>query len=106
MSRSMQNQLKFKTSSLLKVSFVTLTLTMLLGGYARANAESTQKDEVLSIPPQEAFYIQDKTQPASQASDKNTLTSRAVLTRASNNLKNGQNLAPVKNCVSSTVHGK
>ncbi|MBO3459267.1 hypothetical protein G7B40_007115 [Aetokthonos hydrillicola Thurmond2011] len=104
----MQDQFKFNTSSVLKLTLVTLALSLLVGGYAKANAEPAQKDEVLSVPPQEAFYIQEKTQPVSQTSDKNTLTNRAVITRASNNLKNGngQNLAPVKECVSSTVHGK
>jgi hypothetical protein len=106
MNKSMQIKFKLNTYSLLKLSFITLALSLLLGGYTRANAQSAPKDEVLSIPPQEAFFIKEKTQTPSQSPDKNTLINSTVLTRASNNLKNGQNLAPVKERVSSTAHGK
>ncbi|GAA6620137.1 hypothetical protein [Scytonema sp. NUACC26] len=62
MNKFLPIQLRFKTYILL--SLITLTLLPLfLGAYTQAKAQSTTEEvEVLSIPPQEAYYIEDKTQ--------------------------------------------
>jgi hypothetical protein len=62
MNKILPIQLRFKTHILL--SLITLALLpLLLGVSTQANAESvTEEVEVLSIPPQEAYYIEDNMQ--------------------------------------------
>lgn len=57
---------KFDSRKLLRLSLITLTLSLVVGGYSQANAEPA-KVEVISVPPQEAFYVEKKT-PATPSS--------------------------------------
>jgi hypothetical protein len=61
MKKFLPIQLRFKAHILL--SLITLALLPLFfGAYTQANAQSvTEEVEILSIPPQEAYYIEDKT---------------------------------------------
>src|SRR5579859_5979767 len=102
MQKFLPTQFKFNTTGFLKLSLLTLFVSLLLGGYGQANAESAPKDEVISIPPQEAYFIQEKTHTTSGSYDSrsqhsNTLGNSAALPSVSNNWKNEQNLAKKAN---------
>jgi len=85
MNKSLPTQFKFNTPGFLKLILTTLFVSLLLGGYTRANAEEAQQVEVMSVPPQEAFFIKEKTQ---------TTFSQ----------ENGHNLAPTRNSVPRTLN--
>jgi len=102
MKKFLPIQFKFNTSGFLKLSLLTLFVSLLLGGYSQANAQSAPKDEVISVPPQEAFFIQEKTHTTSGGDDSrsqhsNTLGNSAALPHMSNNWKNDQNLVKKAN---------
>ncbi|ARV57797.1 hypothetical protein BZZ01_03365 [Nostocales cyanobacterium HT-58-2] len=63
-------QFKFDTRSLLKFGLLTLAVSFSLGAYTQANAQSApqQEVEVISVPPQEAYYVE-KTQAASPSNN-------------------------------------
>ncbi|KAF3887376.1 MULTISPECIES: hypothetical protein [Nostocales] len=58
MKNLLTQQPKFNTRNVVKLGLISLALSLSLGTYTRAYAEEV---EVLSIPPQEAFFIEDKT---------------------------------------------
>ncbi|KYC36445.1 hypothetical protein WA1_42840 [Scytonema hofmannii PCC 7110] len=63
MNKLLQIQLKLNTFGFLKFSLITLAILLSFGAYSRANAESESAEvEVISVPSQEAYYIDDKTQ--------------------------------------------
>ena len=102
MNKFLPIQFKFNISGLLKLSLLTLFISPLLGVYTQANAEPAPKDEVISVPPQEAFFIQKRTRARSGGYDsdsqhRNTSGNRNTLPRVSNNWKNEQNLAKKAN---------
>ncbi len=87
---------KFNLYSCVKLSLITLVLSLLTGGYTRANAESAPKVEVISVPPQEAFYVEQKTPVASSGYKSSSVDSKISNTRTAlpgvaNNCKNEQN---------------
>lgn len=92
-NKSGQIQFKFNIYGLIKLSLLTLSVSLLLGSYARANAQSPQQDEVLSIPPREAYYIEEHTQATSKP-NRNNLGNTATLNRGTDTDKNGHKLAP------------
>ncbi len=97
-------QFKFNISGFLKLSLLTPFMSLLLGGYTQANAQSAPKGEVISIPPQEAYFIQKRTHATSGSYDsgsqhRNTSGNRTALPRVTNNWKNDQNLAKKANSV-------
>ena len=93
MNRSLPTQLKFNTPGFLKLILTTLFVSLLLGGYTRANAEEAQRVEVMSVPPQEAFFIKEKTQ-----------TTQTTLPPASNSQEHEHNLAPTRNSAPPTLN--
>lgn len=90
MNNSLPTQPKFNTPGFLKLTLTTLFLSLLLGGYTRANAGEAQQVEVMSVPPQEAFFIKEKTQ--------------TTLPPASNSQQNGHSLSPTRNYVPPTLN--
>ncbi|MBW4625015.1 MAG: hypothetical protein KME49_05765 [Brasilonema octagenarum HA4186-MV1] len=62
-------QFKFNTRSLLKFGLLSLALLLPVGTYTQANANSVPKEkvEVISIPREEAYFIEKK-QPTSSGS--------------------------------------
>ncbi|GAB1541371.1 hypothetical protein NUACC21_40420 [Scytonema sp. NUACC21] len=62
MNKFIQIQLKLNSFGFLKLTLITLAMLLSFGAYTRANAESATEMEVLSVPAQEAFFIEDKTQ--------------------------------------------
>ncbi|GAA6618857.1 hypothetical protein [Scytonema sp. NUACC26] len=72
MNKFLQIQLKLNTFNFLKLSLLTLAILLSFGAYNRANAESESEVEVISVPPQEAYYIEDKNR-SSLSSDRSKL---------------------------------
>jgi hypothetical protein len=82
MNTFMPIHLKFNPYSFLKLSLITLTLLLLVGGYTRANAESAPKVEVISVPPQEAFYIEKKKPATSNSNNSSSVDEKISGTSA------------------------
>ncbi len=94
MNKFLQIQLKLNTFNFLKLSLITLAMLLSFGAYTRANAESESVVEVISVPPQEAYYTEDKTQ-SSSSGDRSNLenenTSGNDNLYAPDSLENSQN---------------
>lgn len=69
MNKFIQIQLKLNSFGFLKLTLITLAMLLSFGAYTRANAESATEMEVITVPPQEAFFIEDKTQGTSSNDD-------------------------------------
>ncbi|KAF3884173.1 MULTISPECIES: hypothetical protein [Nostocales] len=65
MNKYIQIQLKLNTFNFLKLSLIALAVLFSFGTYTRANAESESGVEVISIPPQEAYYTEEKIEDSS-----------------------------------------
>lgn len=96
MNKYLPIQFKSNIYSLIKLSLLTIFVSLLLGSHARANAESTQKDEVLSIPPQDAYFVEDKTQ---ATHERNNLGNNTTLPLVSNSMKKKLPVAPAPSSV-------
>lgn len=99
MNNSQAIQFKFNTRSLLKCGLLSLALLLPLGTYTQANANPIPKEqvEVISVPPQEAYFVEKK-QPTSSSSqtdsqDGNTSGNGTKLPGVSNSSENLQGLA-------------
>lgn len=103
MNKYLPIQFKFNANSFLKLSLLTLSVSLLMGSYTRANAQSVQ-DEVLSIPPREAYYVEDNTQATSNSPARNSLGNSAALPRVSSSLKNGNKPATTPSSVPGTLN--
>ncbi|MGH7998095.1 MAG: hypothetical protein ACREPR_01330 [Brasilonema sp.] len=106
MNKFLPIQFKFNTRSLLKFGLLSLALLLSLGAYTQANAQSVPKEkvEVISVPPQEAYFIE-KTQTTSPnnkpaSNDGKTSGNNTTLPRVSNNSENLQGFARTTNSVS------
>lgn len=92
-------QFKFNTHSLLKFGLLSLALLLPLGTYTQANANPVPKEqvEVISVPPQEAYFVEKKqaTSPSSQtgSQDGNTSGNGTKLPGVSNTSENLQGFA-------------
>ncbi|GAA6616257.1 hypothetical protein [Scytonema sp. NUACC26] len=58
MKNLLAQQTKFTTRSFVKLGLISLALSLSLGTYTQARADEV---EVLSVPSQEAFFIEEKT---------------------------------------------
>jgi hypothetical protein len=101
-------QQKSNSYGLVKWSSVALALLLSMGTLTRVNAQAVPEAEVISIPPQEAFFIEDKTQnpPSVDNSDlenKNTVDESERKQVVSHTLERRQNLANVNNSTKSTT---
>jgi hypothetical protein len=72
MNQFLQFPLKISAFNFLKLSSIVLAILLSYGVYSRANAESKSEVEVLSVPPQEAYYVEDKNQ-SNSSSDRSNL---------------------------------
>ncbi|MBO3460405.1 MAG: hypothetical protein KME33_25485 [Aetokthonos hydrillicola CCALA 1050] len=97
----MQIPLQFNASNFLrKLRFITLVPALLLGSLTRANAELAQKDEVMSIPPQEPFFIEETKHTPFISPQKTTFSNRDSDTiYAFKNSKKRRDLAPTESFV-------
>ncbi|MBW4634509.1 MAG: hypothetical protein KME30_22145 [Iphinoe sp. HA4291-MV1] len=105
MNKFLPIQFKFNTRDLLKLGLLSLALSLSLGAYTQANAQSVSKEEVkvISVPPQEAYYIE-KTQATSVGNnsgsqDRKTLDNGTQLPRVSKRSENLQGFAKTTNFV-------
>ncbi|KAB8332426.1 hypothetical protein SD80_017630 [Scytonema tolypothrichoides VB-61278] len=92
-------QFKFNTHSLLKFGLLSLALLLPLGTYTQANANPVPNEqvEVISVPPQEAYFIEKKqaTSSGSQTGSQDGKTSGngTTLPHVPNSSENLQGLA-------------
>lgn len=92
MSQFQPQQSKFNTRSFVKLGLISLALSLSLGTSTRASAEQV---EIISVPPQEAFFVEDKTAATSGKDDsgskvRETLTDETMLPGMRDNLENWQ----------------
>lgn len=101
------NHLKLNTNRFLKLSLTTVALSMVLGSYTRANAEPAAKVEVISIPSQEAYYIEKKAPQTSSGHNSSSVDEKIVGTHTptvrvsgswqkTHNTVDSRNLSPAK----------
>ncbi|MEC4818023.1 MAG: hypothetical protein SAK29_32850 [Scytonema sp. PMC 1069.18] len=101
-------QQKSNSYSFVKWSSVAVALLLSMGTLTRVNAQAVPEAEVISIPPQEAFFIEDKTQNApssdnSDMEDEKTVDESDRKQVVSTRLERGRNLADVNNSTKSTT---
>ncbi|GAB1541365.1 hypothetical protein NUACC21_40360 [Scytonema sp. NUACC21] len=92
MSQFLPQQSKFSTRSFVKLGLISLALSLSLGTHSRAHAEQV---EIISVPPQEAFFVEDKTAATSDKDDSGskageTLTDETMLPGMRDNLETWQ----------------
>jgi hypothetical protein len=103
MSKILPIQPKSNSYGFLKWSLVAAVLLLSMGAFTRANAQAVPEEaEVLSLPPQEAFVIEDKTHVPSSTDnsgveDKKTFDDGDRKQVVSTRLEQGQNPKIVKN---------
>lgn len=101
-------QVKFNTLGFVKFSLVSLALSLSLGAYTQANAQSVPKEEVevISVPPQEAYFIEktETTSPVNNSDSHNgkTLGDSRTLARVSNSRQKVQGVRNIVNSVPSS----
>lgn len=109
MNKFVPLQVKFNALGFVKFSLVSLALSLSFGAYTQVNAQSVPKGEleVISVPPQEAYFIQ-KTQATSPVNNSDshngkTFGDSTTLARVSNSREKVQG---TKNSVNSVPRSR
>ncbi|BAY47202.1 hypothetical protein SAMD00079811_48190 [Scytonema sp. HK-05] len=108
MNKCVPLQVKFNALSFVKFSLVSLALSLSFGAYTQANAQSVPKGEVevISVPPQEAYFIEkpQETSPVNNSDSHNgkTFGDTTTLARVSNSTQKIQGLGNIVNSVPSS----
>jgi hypothetical protein len=103
-------QVKFNALGFVKFGLVSLALSLSLGAYTQANAQSVPNEEVevISVPPQEAYFIEktQATSPVNNSAPQNrkTLGDSTTLAGVSNGRQKSQGFGNIVNSVPSTLN--
>jgi hypothetical protein len=105
MNKFVPIQVKFNAVGFVKFSLVSLALSLSFGAYTQANAQSVPKGEVevISVPPQEAYFIEkpQETSPVNNSDSPNgkTFADTTTLARVSNSTQKIQGVGNIVNSV-------
>ncbi|KAB8315072.1 hypothetical protein SD81_034335 [Tolypothrix campylonemoides VB511288] len=105
MNKCVPLQVKFNAVGFVKFSLVSLALSLSFGAYQEANAQSAPKGEVevISVPPQEAYFIEkpQATSPVNNSDSHNrkTFGDTTNLARVSNSKHKVQGVGNIVNSV-------
>ncbi len=108
MNKCVPIQVKFNAVGFVKFTLVSLALSLSFGAYTQANAQSVPKGEVevISIPPQEAYFIEkpQATSPVNNSDSHNrkTFGDTTTLARVSNTRQKVHGVTNIGNSVPSS----
>lgn len=108
MNKCVPIQVKFNAVGFVKFSLVSLALSLSFGAYTQANAQSVPNGEVevISIPPQEAYFIEkpQATSPVNNSDSHNrkTLGDTTTLAGVSNSRQKVEGVRNIVNSVSTS----
>lgn len=104
MNQFLQFPLKISAVNFLKLTSIAIAILLSYGVCSRANAESKSEIEVISVPQQEAYYIEDKNQSTPDRSNlQNESNSGKSNLRVPDSMERGGN-ANTANSAPNTIH--